>query len=77
MTRSSFNTINLSNIGLKYDFHFSCLIRVFTLLVWSSKMQDDNSSHDPFNWGYLIAALGVLLALPLMHVILGWFVFYL
>ena len=40
-------------------------------------MQDDNSPHDPFNWGYLIAALGVLLALPLMHVILGWFVFYL
>jgi hypothetical protein len=40
-------------------------------------MQDDNSLHDPFNWGYLLAALGVLLALPLMHVILGWFVFYL
>jgi hypothetical protein len=40
-------------------------------------MQDDNSTHDPFNWGYVIAALGVLLALPLMHVILGWFVFYL
>lgn len=40
-------------------------------------MQDDDSSYDPFNWGYLIAALGVLLALPLMHVILGWLVFYL
>jgi hypothetical protein len=40
-------------------------------------MQDDNSLHDPFSWGYVIAALGVLLALPLMHVILGWFVFYL
>jgi len=40
-------------------------------------MQDDNSPHDPFNWVYLITALGVLLALPLMHVILGWFVFYL
>ncbi|MFT4807890.1 MAG: hypothetical protein ACI9LX_001213 [Paraglaciecola sp.] len=40
-------------------------------------MQEDNSSHDPFNWGYLIIALGVLLALPLMFVIVGWFVFYL
>jgi hypothetical protein len=40
-------------------------------------VQDDNSSHDPFSWGYLFTALGVLLALPLMYVILGWFVFYL
>ena len=40
-------------------------------------MQDDNSPNDPFNWGYLIAAVGTLVALPLMHVILGWFVFYL
>ena len=40
-------------------------------------MQDDDSSHDPFNLGYLLAALGVMLALPLMHVIFGWFVFYL
>jgi hypothetical protein len=40
-------------------------------------MQDDNSSQDPFNWGYLLAAVGVLVALPLMHVIVGWFVFYL
>jgi hypothetical protein len=40
-------------------------------------MQDDNSSQDPFNWGYLIAALVVLLALPLMPTIMGWFVFYL
>ncbi|MGS2721838.1 hypothetical protein [Paraglaciecola aestuariivivens] len=40
-------------------------------------MQDNNSLQDPFNWGYFFAAVGVLLALPLMHVILGWFVFYL
>ena len=40
-------------------------------------MQQDNLSHDPFNWGYLFAALGVLLALPLLPIILSWFVFYL
>jgi hypothetical protein len=40
-------------------------------------MEDDNSLLDPFNWGYLIVALVVLLAFPLLHVILGWFVFYL
>lgn len=40
-------------------------------------MQDDHSSQDPFNWGYVFAAVGILVALPLMHVILGWFVFYL
>lgn len=40
-------------------------------------MQDDSQFKDPFNWGYVFAAVGVLLALPLMHVILGWFVFYL
>lgn len=40
-------------------------------------MQDELAPHDPFNWTYLIAALAVLLALPLMHVVLGWIVFYL
>ncbi len=40
-------------------------------------MQDENCPQDPFNWVYLIVAIGTLLALPLMHVILGWFVFYL
>ncbi|MFQ3235610.1 MAG: hypothetical protein ACI9C4_001172 [Paraglaciecola sp.] len=40
-------------------------------------MQKNDGSHDPFNMGYLVAALVTLLALPLMHVILGWFVFYL
>ncbi len=40
-------------------------------------MQDDKSLQDPFNWRYFLAAVGTMLALPLMHVILGWFVFYL
>ncbi|WP_299073978.1 hypothetical protein [uncultured Paraglaciecola sp.] len=40
-------------------------------------MQDENMSNDPFSWGYLLAGLGVLLALPLMPTIAGWFVFYL
>ncbi|GAC19778.1 hypothetical protein [Paraglaciecola arctica] len=40
-------------------------------------MQDDNSPHDPFNWGYLVAALGALLAMALLPTITGWFVFYL
>lgn len=38
-------------------------------------MHQDNELKDPFNWGYFIAVLVVLLALPLMHVILGWLVF--
>jgi hypothetical protein len=39
-------------------------------------MQNNDVSHDPFNMWYLVAALVTLLALPLMHVILGWFVYY-
>ena len=38
--------------------------------------QQDPASFDPFNVKYLIAALAVLFALPLLHVILGWFAFY-
>jgi hypothetical protein len=38
-------------------------------------MQDNNGSQDPFNFTYLAAGLLTLLALPLMHVILGWMVF--
>ena len=40
--------------------------------------QNENklAPHDPFNLTYLLVALVVLLALPLMHVILGWFTFY-
>ncbi len=40
-------------------------------------MQDHSAEKDPFNWGYFFAAVAVLLALPLMHVILGWLTFYL
>jgi hypothetical protein len=40
-------------------------------------MQDDHSVNEPFNWIYFFAALGLLVALPLMHVIIGWFKFYL
>ncbi|MEP1552348.1 hypothetical protein [Paraglaciecola sp.] len=40
-------------------------------------MQEEQSSYDPFNWGYLFAAIGMLVALLLMHAVLGWFVFYL
>jgi hypothetical protein len=39
-------------------------------------MQNDPESHDPFNWTYLFVALVVLLALPLMHVILAWTIYY-
>jgi hypothetical protein len=40
-------------------------------------MENEQGSHDPFSWGYVFVALAVALALPLMHVILAWFVFYL
>ncbi|GAC15011.1 hypothetical protein [Aliiglaciecola lipolytica] len=40
-------------------------------------MQEQSPTKDPFNWTYLLVGLGVLLALPLMHVFLGWFAFYL
>jgi len=49
----------------------------FIFGVGSVSLQHDNSSNDPFNWSYLFGAVAVLLALPLMHVILGWLVFYL
>jgi hypothetical protein len=39
--------------------------------------QQNESLNDPFSFGYLLAILVTLLALPLMHVILGWLVFYL
>ncbi|WP_268801398.1 hypothetical protein [Paraglaciecola hydrolytica] len=40
-------------------------------------MQHENAKNDPFSWGYVAAALVVLLALPLMNAIIGWFVYYL
>lgn len=39
-------------------------------------MHHDENTADPFNWTYFFAALVTLLALPLMHVILGWMVFF-
>ena len=38
-------------------------------------MQDHDFEPDPFNKVYLLIILGVLLALPLMHPIIGIFVF--
>lgn len=40
-------------------------------------MQEDQGLQDPFNWGYFFAAVLLLVSLPLMHVIIGWFKFYL
>ncbi len=38
-------------------------------------MQDHHFEKDPFNKLYLFVILGVLLALPLMHPLIGVFVF--
>lgn len=38
-------------------------------------MQDHNFEADPFNKVYLLIIVAVLLALPLMHSIIGIFVF--
>ena len=40
-------------------------------------MQEEQGLQDPFNWVYFFAAVGLLVSLPLMHVIIGWFTFYL
>lgn len=40
-------------------------------------MQEQQGQIDPFNWTYFIVAIVTLLAIPLMHVFLGWFVYYL
>lgn len=39
-------------------------------------MSDGSNFKDPFNIWYLLAALGVLMAMPLLNMICGWFVFY-
>lgn len=39
-------------------------------------MQQDDSVQDPFNWSYFFAILAVLVTIPLMHVILGWMVYF-
>lgn len=40
-------------------------------------MQEPTAAKDPFNWTYFLIAVGILVAVPLSHVIMGWFVFYL
>lgn len=40
-------------------------------------MQEQELEKDPYSWTYFLVTLVVLLAFPLMHVILGWFAFYL
>lgn len=39
-------------------------------------MQHENEVKDPFSWSYVLAALVVLLAFPLLNAIVGWFVYY-
>ncbi len=39
-------------------------------------MSSDTNFKDPFNVWYFLAAIGILVALPLLNVICGWFVFY-
>ena len=39
-------------------------------------MSDNTDFKDPFNVWNFLAALGVLLAMPLLNAIVGWFVFY-
>ncbi|WP_269751476.1 hypothetical protein [Paraneptunicella aestuarii] len=39
--------------------------------------EQSQAPHDPFNFTYFFIAVAVLLAMPLMHVILGWLTFYL
>ncbi|WP_261348343.1 hypothetical protein [Alteromonas oceanisediminis] len=39
-------------------------------------MGNNSDFKEAFNWWYFGAILVTLLALPLMHVILGWIVFF-
>jgi hypothetical protein len=58
-------------------YHLAPDLNQSLLSVWSLFMQHENEVNDPFSWGYVAAALLVLLALPLMNAIIGWFVYYL
>jgi hypothetical protein len=40
-------------------------------------MQESSAAKDPFNWAYFLIAVGVLVAIPLSHVIVAWFIYYL
>jgi len=39
-------------------------------------MAENEDFKETFNWWYVLAILGALLAFPLMHVIAGWYVFF-
>ncbi|WP_281358651.1 hypothetical protein [Alteromonas ponticola] len=39
-------------------------------------MADNIKFNEPFNWWYFFAIIAVLVALPLMHIIAGWFTFW-
>lgn len=39
-------------------------------------MEQDNSVQDPFNWTYFFGAVALLVAVPLMHVVLAWTVYF-
>ncbi len=40
-------------------------------------MEPLETPQDPFNLKYFLVIIAVLVAVPLLHVISGWFVFYL
>lgn len=39
-------------------------------------MADNSEFKEVYNWQYFFLALGVLVMIPLMHIVLGWYVFY-
>jgi hypothetical protein len=39
-------------------------------------MASNSDFKEVYNWWYFLAALGVLLLFPLMHIGLGWYVFF-
>jgi len=39
-------------------------------------MSNDTEFKEVFNGWYFLGVLGVLLALPLMHILAGWYVFF-
>jgi hypothetical protein len=39
-------------------------------------MSNDTEFKEAFNGWYLLVILGTLLALPLMHIVSGWYVFF-
>ena len=54
---------------------------IFTALKLLSTMKvvpmsNDTEFKEVFNGWYFLGVLGVLLALPLMHILAGWYVFF-